>query len=432
MARLLLPLFIFLTAVGGALVSFGCSSEQDADLADSEQAKAEIVTLAAGRLTDDDGMLVSTRHSVHLEKENPNYLRLWDTRWSSERYFPRENSDKGEFLFEGVATEGEFQISVGIPEYAPIQFPIALGADDIEIRLQKACRARGKFLLDPGISGLDLQIYFLQPGQTWQDLSDNSGANGEIEKDGSFLATGLPSGPATLVLCQVFQTRALFTMPVDLGRPGTEIKIDEIDLRGKLKEIVLSLQVEGSLPAMSVGAKTLDGEPVAWAANAPLQIITDKESLDLEIWANGYGNLILMDVREDMEFAMPAGTQIEVLLSNAPPLPEGCYWICTVVPVVDGVRLADKHGAFIILENGSNASTGLPESGQYQMVFSLADWRDGFNAWTAQPFQIGNDERQPIWDVKDQERKQVFRHTLTRQEIKQAKDFVKANEVTEE
>ena len=407
-----------------------CSSEQDADLAIAEQAKPEIVTLAAGYVVDENGNSMTKYASVQLQNENPNYLELKEPRWSGGAYHFGTVRD-GSFHIEGEVGEGPYLLSFFHEDYAPVALPITLGDEGIVLNLQKACKASGKVLLDEKIDPTDLRIYFLTPGQAALDIVNEMETSTVLSKKGFFNCKGLPSGLATLVVSGILEPTPLYTRALDLGDPGNEIQVADIDLRGKLKMITLTPIVPAGTFVYGPWARTLDGELLDARGTHGLSFLTDKESLDLEVGANGFGNLILMDVDGDREFTLPPGIQIEVLISNAPSLPENCYWVCTVTPMLHGKRLADKHGTLLMLENGSSASAGLRAPGEYQMVVSIADWRGDITAGGARPIQIGNDARQPIWEVKDQDRKQVFRHELTNQEIRQAEEYLKAGEVAE-
>lgn len=338
-------------------------------------------TLAQGRVVDELGNPVEDAQ-VMLERDIHAELADASPLWESITSFYDRSDADGFFHIKGIASPGRYRVATTHREFGGRNMEIPLGSEDLEILLKGNVMVKGRILMDDWLKPSDLEVEL----RTTNDYGGSSTRWVSLGEDGSFRldpdrdSTGL----ATVTVQLDHGSISLFSLEdLDLSAPETQQLLETIDLRGLLHRITLTVRDESGGFLKWVQVKS--GSSSAGAGEGEfLQVVSLEPSMDLDIYAEGYGVVHLSNASGHHDVVLPAGYTIAITLDNPSVLAEG--WIIQgqlAFATIPDDPNANKH--YSILDSDV-AMDGSPiivsRHGPYVVLFTVEEaMPDGRKVW---------------------------------------------------
>lgn len=344
--------------------------------------------IASGRVVDENGDPLRGADVVVQRKvywgerivdESGEQRFYWQQEWPLRTATDRQ----GAFAIRGRVEDGELGLGAQREGYYSEADPTSfvLGATDVELVLNTGGSVAGNVVVDEHVPFDAVNVYL--------DRGDEQGHDyAHVDDEGEFEFLSLSSGSFDLVVeleGTHEEVRRIEGVSVEAGGDSEDARLRDIDLRGSITYVALTLvdedgdPVEGAQIWVDPTGEAGDSPDLHAWDRRPVRIATGKPSVDLRIEANGYRRVELEDVSSDREVVLASGIPVRVVVSPAPSLPPshelqlqlhqvaggGSSW--TDWAEVDGsgevaLRLAGPgtHRAqFTLYSNDEHSSTGV-------------------------------------------------------------------------
>ncbi len=345
---------------------------------------SELGALARGTVLGHDGAplaraMVSLARSLTLDAEGT------QTIWQPDFELRALTDEAGGFLLRGEVApddDGPFALQVFGDGHRMETVPLTLGQSGLVIRMSRACELDGRILVDEGIDCRELQVQWIVEvdGMTW------STGSSRFQPDGNFRFENLEPGPGSLVVTTTGGGERLAEVALTLEPgPNRDPRADPLDLRGRLREVRLTVVDEAgrSLPEVAItGAE--EGSTLAFSFRDEREatILTTDAPLDIRVTSPGHIATELRDVRDGARAVLRRAAEIRFLLEEVPALPAGKALVLNLRSQTGrGARIGgagpprfDEQGAL---------STSVPQAGAYTVLFGLQDTATG--GWSSLP-----------------------------------------------
>jgi len=388
------------------------------DLSDSSTPTPPLATLnpilAQGMVVDGFGIAVRNV-SVQLEKGDSE-----KSEWKSIEGFSATTQSDGSFTIQGSVTPGHYRLTFDHEDFLETNSEINLGEKGLELQLRKPWTINGLVLLDEELTDESFNVSLLptSPSSNW-----NGRLRFYLSNRNGYMIKNVPDGNYTLVLRESGCEVPLLSKPLFLSPEGGKKDQLDLDLRGIVNRITLTILDSDEVLVTGCWASTLDGERLAASRSSPITFLTKEPFLDLEVGAQGCRNIVVEDVNGDMEIRLPPGIEVQVFLNEAPEIPEGWHWFCELGPVDSDQVLHPFDGNQLFLDDTQCGTARVPHPGDYRLRVYLADLSNpdlgarGFKM----PETIGNDSKMPVWHVLETEKVQAYYYSMTQKQVEKSK-----------
>lgn len=287
--------------------------------------------LVGGRVEWPDGSAVEPPET-RFERTRRNSADRWEDAADLRTEFPGD----GRFVARGAADGRRWRARVE-GNFVPQTLEFTAGTEDLVIRVEKGAIAIAHFLFDEGAPWQDLQYRLLSTTYEADPLDPDSAQRGRgmPRQENGRVTCGwgtLAAGTYRLTVECPGVGPPLVDLIVDVprGAPATDPRLANIDLRGRLRKLTVSVTDATGVPLRGlrdagVRIKGPDDPRAEWygrALDAEGRVaLTAHRPVDLLVHAAGFLTREVSAVFADTIVALDAAPRVRVRLAT--PLPEG-------------------------------------------------------------------------------------------------------------
>ena len=273
--------------------------------------------VASGIVVDIDGKPIG-KVQMNLQvktfwgKEETNFYwqQLYDVRGTSAK--------DGSFTLSGYVESQELLLSAFLQGWQSTSEPIQVGATGLRLTMERAAELSGRVLVDPGIPPSSLQVL------AESAVDGKPGSISQPGREGQFQFDSLGSGRYHFSVRDRIFGDSLYRAEdvlVEVGS-GTDPRVAEIDLRGKLNYIQLTFVDESEQKIQNVNVRNRDKNGTTYYAyGGALQIVTAEQSLNLAVSASGHQAQLLEQVSGEQTIRLKRGRDVELVLDLSGAVP---------------------------------------------------------------------------------------------------------------
>jgi len=269
--------------------------------------------------------------------------------WSSDWESSAESDESGAFRLYGAPEDPEnrpVRLEARKEGYRPGHAGFVPGQEGLTIRLDGAGRLRGSVLLDQGLEPSDLKVLFVEERE--EGGSRSRYANWDKNE---FYWDSLEPGTGRVDIRADGSDEPIHSVPdiqVIVGQENQDTRLQDIDLRGRLRHIRLEFVDERGRRVDQVVLTSLDPERRFWEYewDGEMDLLVVEDLPPLLVSAEGYMSERLQDVREDRKVVLRQGAALEFLLDNPPALEEGWFLGLGLAPAEGEVHFSPSSVSF--------------------------------------------------------------------------------------
>lgn len=302
--------------------------------------------LAAGVVLTPDGRPAGKARVIVQVLQDPGQGHEW---WFSDWQRSVQTDATGAFRLYGVPEQPDgarLRLEASMEGYQPGHAEFVPGQAGLTIHLQGAGRLRGSVLLDPGLEPSDLSVVFLRSVDDGPEQKEYA-----RWQDHEFFWDALDAGTGRVEILPDGARQPVFVaedVEILVGRENRDPRLQDIDLRGRLRHIRLEFVDETGRRVREVVVVSADPERLFWkhSGNGEMDLLVSEDLPPLQVQAEGYLLERLEDVREDRKVVLRKGGMLEFILDNPPALDEGWYLSLALVPEGGGMSLGYTNHPF--------------------------------------------------------------------------------------
>lgn len=229
-------------------------------------------------------------------------------RWQGEEVLGNLADYEGKFVVRSMDISGVWRVRPERSGYMDTPWTEFRPGAALKLILQRGCKVVGNVLLDPELpaGALRVRLVIRKQGAAEKDppifdATRNPGVLGEFEWD------RLPEGVARLSIhTAAMARRSLFSIEGVVLRPGPacdDPRLKDIDLRGKLRRIVVTLRDPGGNPVdgeATIISKSGDEQPTV-GGNSRIVLLAPPETVDLRVTNARFSTVVIEDVVADTQ-----------------------------------------------------------------------------------------------------------------------------------
>ncbi|RMH02606.1 MAG: carboxypeptidase regulatory-like domain-containing protein, partial [Planctomycetota bacterium] len=279
------------------------------------------------------------------------------------------SGEDGGFVIHAAEAAGRLPLRLVFqgPAHLEATAPFQPGQTGVLLQARRAAAMAGRLLLDPGIPPDALAV-------TARPDRGGRPRTAAMADDGSFSWRGLePGGWTVRVEVPGFADDLLAEIPgllLEGGRTCRDPRLQEIDLRGRLRRLALTVTDEdgAAVPGTVVREdRPTDGTgpaPFWTAAGRSLRLLTPRWPLDLRVEAPGRRTVRLPGVDHDLAVVLRPGLQVVLEISPPPRAGPGEeLWVELLRPDAGPGAIPVRAG----IAGDGRAEVRLPEPGAWRL-----------------------------------------------------------------
>lgn len=315
---------------------------------------------ASGQVVDATGTPIVGATLFMILPSNTAYSQPW---WTAPRIFNDhvKTNENGRFSIWSHESRGKLRITVSRGGYDDGAVDVKNGQTDVRIVMKRRGEVAGQVLLDDHVSP-----YWLNIGLS---SKKNGNKSEQLDRMGRFRFGAVRNGDAKLKISSLNGFLEFYSIDLQMreGRLLDETGVREIDLRGKIFPIIVSVKLlDGQeCDGFTIRPKDAGFNPRCSAWGDSWALLLDEIPADLEISKPGYRTATLTHVVDDIVVEMEPGPQVEVSLDHPEWIPDG--WSLTAYFTSPKERSNLKHQ----INPTGKTVFALSDPGQYSVRLML-------------------------------------------------------------
>ena len=309
--------------------------------------------------------------------EPPTGDELGKGRWNRVRSADATSGVHGEFEIHALLESAQLALEARHDLYrAPRRLEFPSGATDLELCMIGVGGLAGRFLLDPGIARPQLGFHLQS-----RDTNTPATIHQRLLEDGSFELRRIMRGRYDLQIRLKTEGETLITVPeleVRAAETTRDPRLSAIDLRGRLRQLVFTVEGEGgqTIDGMGVAVRRPASENTQWKTwlhpGNELEIFTIEPYLDLEVSAREHRPKRLEQIADSRLVVLQEGLPLNVQLTQRPP-PLGRHETLALrLQPSEGSRSWHVGGSTQTqLDARGHGRLAVPDTGRFQVILEL-------------------------------------------------------------
>jgi len=238
-----------------------------------------------------------------------------------------------------------------------------------------------------------------------------------VRPDGDFSLSHIRAGEMFLIIHADQQDFHLFEMPLEDWSRDEPLDVGTIDLRGKLRQALLTLVGKERKNLNGLYAKSLDGTLLGYDRSNPLELVLPLKMMPAEVGAKGHRPVEKLDLLHKETIELKPGPEITISFPNLPYLP--------LEYVVQG-RLTPEHledlegwnpeVVWFTIERTGGHQIKVPKEGRYRLSIFVNHAEDKGSTFERSRRAEVSWTEQPVLPIDHTER-QTFRQELDDMEL---------------
>ncbi len=325
--------------------------------------------LAAGTVVGPDGQ-PGVGADVVLERlvEAGDGQSTW---WAPDWRFAATTDASGAFTLYGeprVPAGSSLQVMARARGHKEAAASFTPGQTGITITLEAAGQLRGSVLVDEGIRAAALTALFTIPGEDGRTISHQAAWNGR-----EFSWTELDVGTGTVEIRAddtrepLYEVEGVTVVP---GRENRDPRLQDIDLRGRLRQVHLEFVDERGRRVAPVFLQSLDPRRFFWkyARDGEIDLLLTEDPPPLVATAEGYMQERITGLAGDRQVVLRQGARLEFVLDNPPTLPVG-WSLALGLSAIGGEN--SVFSPALSFDASGHCSYRAPGTGRWQLELSI-------------------------------------------------------------